>query len=74
MLLTIQGCLLGQGKDDQGCLLGQGKDDHGEVSGVPGRVGWKMEVPAGMVFIPGGSFTIGSVDQDAASRVNPHGR
>lgn len=55
----------------QGCLLGQSRDDHGEVRGVPGRVGWKMEAPWGMVFIPGGSFTMGSVDQDQASLVNP---
>ena len=56
----------------QGCsLLGQGRDDHGEVLGVLGRGGWKMEAPEGMVFIPGGSFTIGSVDQDLASLVNP---
>lgn len=55
----------------QGCLLGQGRYDQGEVLGVPGRAGWKMEAPFGMVFVPGGSFTIGSVDHDAASRVNP---
>lgn len=55
----------------QGCLLGQKTDDRGEALGVPGRVGWKMEAPAGMVFIPGGSFKIGNVDQDLASCVNP---
>ncbi len=55
----------------QGCLLGQKMDDRGEALGVSGRVGWKMEAPAGMIFIPGGSFKIGSVDQDAASCVNP---
>ena len=53
----------------QGCLLGRGRD-HGEIVGLQ-RGGWKMEVPAEMVFIPGGSFTIGSVDQNKASSVNP---
>lgn len=55
----------------QSCLTGRGSDDHGEVVGVPGRTGWKMETPRNMVFIPGGSFVIGAVDQDIASLVNP---
>jgi len=55
----------------QSCLLGRSRDDHGEVMGVAGRLGWKIEAPFDMVFVPGGSFLIGSVDQDVASIVNP---
>ena len=56
----------------QACtLLGQKKGDRGELSGLSGRVGWKMEAPAGMVFIPGGSFTIVSAGQDEIARITP---
>ncbi|HAN49498.1 MAG TPA: gliding motility lipoprotein GldK [Amoebophilaceae bacterium] len=55
----------------QSCLIGRDRDDRGEVVGVSGRLGWKMETPFDMVFIPGGSCVIGAVDQDMASLVNP---
>jgi formylglycine-generating enzyme len=55
----------------QGCLLGRDRDDRGEVVGVPGRLGWEMEAPFGMVFVPGGSCVIGAVDPDIAAFVNP---
>ncbi len=37
--------------------------DHGEVVGVPQRM-FRATVPLGMVYIPGGSFLMGPVDQD----------
>ena len=52
------------------CVTGRNRD-HGEVVGVLGRKGWKMEAPFEMVFIPGGSFLTGAVDQDVATQVNP---
>lgn len=55
----------------QGCLLGQGRDDNGAVLGISGRVGWKINAPLGTIFIPGGPLTIGNIDQDTASFVNP---
>lgn len=53
----------------QSCLIRKNKDDHGEVVGVSGRQGWEMETPFDMVFITGGSFMIGAVDQDIASAI-----
>mmetsp|Transcript_10277 Transcript_10277/g.23738 ORF Transcript_10277/g.23738 Transcript_10277/m.23738 type:complete len:370 (+) Transcript_10277:225-1334(+) len=54
----------------QCCLLGRGRDNRGEVMGVPGRLGWKMGAPFDMMFVPGGSFLIGAVEQDFASIIN----
>src|ERR1700712_2133089 len=38
-------------------------NDHGEVTGVRQR-SFRATVPMGMVYIPGGSFLMGPVDQD----------
>lgn len=43
---------------------------NGELTGVPGRRGYNEPTPFGMVFIPLGSFTIGSNDQDVAWAIN----
>jgi len=66
--LATAGCLL---LIVQGCLLGQRRDDRGAALGVPGRVGWKMVAPLGTVYVHGGSVTLGSLGQDDASFVNP---
>jgi sulfatase modifying factor 1 len=42
-----------------GCATG----DRGEVTGVRQRA-FRQELPAGMVYIPGGSFLMGQTDQD----------
>lgn len=39
------------------------KSDRGEVLGIQQR-GFRAELPAGMVYIPGGSFLMGQTDQD----------
>ncbi len=43
---------------------------NGKLTGVPGRRGFSEPTPYGMVFIPMGSFTIGSNDQDVAWAIN----
>ena len=44
-------------------LGGGGKGgDAGEVVGVPGREGWVLTVPYGMVPIPAGTFHMGQAD------------
>ena len=48
--------------------LGGGKnDEQGELVGVPGREGWVITVPYGMVPIPAGTFHMGQADEDPAS-------
>lgn len=48
--------------------LGGGKGgDAGELVGVPGREGWVLTVPYGMVPIPAGTFHMGQADEDPAS-------
>jgi formylglycine-generating enzyme len=50
--------------------LGGGKgggNDQGELVGVPGREGWVMTIPYGMVPIPAGTFHMGQADEDPAS-------
>ncbi len=48
--------------------LGGGKGgDGGELVGVPGREGWVLTVPYGMVPIPAGTFHMGQADEDPAS-------
>lgn len=65
MVPVAQGCILDQ-------ILGRDNLDYGELlQGVSGRSGWYMKAPAGMVPIPGGSFTIGSMGEDIARRINP---
>lgn len=54
-----------------GLFGGRGGDDRGELVGVPGREGWVMTVPYGMVSIPSGTFHMGQADQDvAATQIN----
>lgn len=58
-----------------GCgLLGLGGGsggDGGELVGVPGREGWVMSLPYGMVPIPAGTFHMGQADEDpAATQIN----
>jgi len=51
-------------------LLGLGNKkggDQGELVGVPGREGWVMTIPFGMVPIPAGTFHMGQADEDPAS-------
>ena len=56
----------------QACLVPPGQKKYsGKASGAPGRIAWKMEAPAGMVFIPGGHFTIISAGQDEIARITP---
>lgn len=53
-----------------GCGLlggGGGGGDQGELVGVPGREGWYMAIPYGMVPIPAGTFHMGQSDEDPAS-------
>lgn len=52
-------------------LGGSGGGDGGELVGVPGREGWVMTLPYGMVPIPAGTFHMGQADEDpAASQIN----
>lgn len=51
-------------------LYGCGPGNTGELTGVPGRKSFTEPTPLGMVFIPMGSFTIGSNDQDVAWAIN----
>jgi formylglycine-generating enzyme len=54
-----------------GLFRGGGYDDQGELVGVPGREGWVMTVPYGMVAIPAGTFHMGQTDEDmAATQIN----
>ena len=46
---------------------GKGGNDQGELVGVPGREGWVMTIPFGMVPIPAGTFHMGQADEDPAS-------
>jgi gliding motility-associated lipoprotein GldK len=61
---TLGGCgLLGLG--------GGAGGDGGELVGVPGREGWVMSLPYGMVPIPAGTFHMGQADEDpAATQIN----
>ncbi len=56
----------------QSCgVFGGGGGYGGEVIGVPGREGWYMTVPYGMVSIPSGTFHMGQADEDiAATQIN----
>jgi len=57
----------------QGCgLFGERTfDPRGELVGVPGRDGWTMTAPYGMVVIPAGTFHMGQADEDvAATQIN----
>ncbi|MCY4418831.1 MAG: SUMF1/EgtB/PvdO family nonheme iron enzyme [Cytophagales bacterium] len=40
------------------------QDDKGELVGVPGREGWRMHLPLGMVFVRPGTFHMGQADED----------
>jgi formylglycine-generating enzyme len=51
-----------------GLLGGGGRGgDGGELVGVPGRQGWVMTIPSGMVPVPAGTFHMGQADEDPAS-------
>ena len=56
----------------QGCgLFGGSAGDGGELVGVPGREGFYMSVPYGMVQVPAGTFHMGQADEDVAhSQIN----
>ncbi len=45
-------------------LYGCGSNDRGELLGVQYKQKWFAEQPFGMVFVPGGSFTMGKQDED----------
>lgn len=63
LMLGLQGCGLFGG--------GGSYDDQGELVGVPGREGWYMTVPYGMVPIPAGTFHMGQTDENIAhSQIN----
>ncbi|MDH5602627.1 MAG: SUMF1/EgtB/PvdO family nonheme iron enzyme [Cyclobacteriaceae bacterium] len=47
--------------------LGGGGGDEGQLVGVPGREGWTMVQPYGMVPVPAGTFHMGQTDEDPAS-------
>ncbi|HDP75292.1 MAG TPA: gliding motility-associated lipoprotein [Bacteroidales bacterium] len=51
-------------------LYGCGPGNTGELTGVRGRKSFSEPQPLGMVFIPMGSFTLGSNDQDVAWGIN----
>lgn len=47
-----------------------GSTQRGELTGVPGRKGYQDPTPYNMVFVPMGSFNMGSNDQDVAWAIN----
>lgn len=47
-----------------------GSTQRGELTGVPGRRGYQDPTPYNMVFVPMGSFNMGSNDQDVAWAIN----
>ncbi len=51
-------------------LSGCASGDNGELVGVPGRKGYQDPTPYNMVFVPMGSFNMGSNDQDVAWAIN----
>ena len=53
--------LLGIGGGGEGVL--------GQVDGIPGREGWLMANPYGMVPIPAGTFHMGQADEEVTRRI-----
>ncbi|MDD2195849.1 MAG: SUMF1/EgtB/PvdO family nonheme iron enzyme [Bacteroidales bacterium] len=51
-------------------ISGCAPTDRGELVGVPGRKGYQDPTPYNMVFVPMGSFNMGSNDQDVAHSIN----
>jgi len=51
-----------------------GPGQNGELTGVPGRRGYQDPTPYGMVFVPMGSFRMGSDDEDITWAVNAPAR
>lgn len=47
-----------------------GSNDQGELTGVRSNKEWHSKKPLGMVFIPGGSFTMGRQDEDVSGALN----
>ncbi|RXP54121.1 gliding motility lipoprotein GldK [Lutibacter sp. HS1-25] len=47
-----------------------GSNDQGELVGVNTKSEWHSKKPLGMVFIPGGSFTMGRQDEDVSGALN----
>jgi gliding motility-associated lipoprotein GldK len=53
-------------------VIGSCGSGHGELIGVQDREDWYQEDPYGMMFIPHGSFNMGTSDQDVPyAQVNP---
>jgi formylglycine-generating enzyme len=55
-------------------LQGCGAGATGELTGVPGRRGYQDPTPHNMVFIPMGSYNMGSNDQDVSWAINAPAR
>lgn len=51
-------------------IAGCGSTQRGELTGVPGRKGYQDPTPLNMVFVPMGSFNMGSNDQDVSWAIN----
>ncbi|XWN35502.1 MAG: SUMF1/EgtB/PvdO family nonheme iron enzyme [Roseivirga sp.] len=64
LLLTVQSCLIGRGRDNRGDL----------VSYERRKGGWSMQVPPGMVLIPGGAFIMGPAGPSVTATPNPSRR
>ncbi|MEL7063484.1 MAG: SUMF1/EgtB/PvdO family nonheme iron enzyme, partial [Bacteroidota bacterium] len=64
LFLTVQSCLIGRGRDNRGDLVSYEKR----------RKGKSMEVPNGMVLIPGGAFIMGPAGPSVTSTPNPSKR
>ncbi len=55
-------------------LSGCGSSQRGELTGVPDRRGYGDPTPYNMVFVPMGSFIMGSNDQDVSWAINAPSR
>lgn len=64
LLFIVQSCV----------FIGIGQDYQGQVRGIPGRAGWQMQAPFGMVLVPGGAFLMGEVGDDIFGQRNPNKR
>jgi len=55
-------------------MYGCGSNDRGELVGVRSKTKWFTEKPFGMVYIPGGSFTMGKQDEDVLGTLSAPAR
>ncbi len=55
-----------------GC--GSSSNDKGELVGAKTKSKWHSETPFGMVFVPGGTFTMGKQDEDDMGALNTPAR